>query len=226
MKQPLLFLLLLCSTLLVGAGESCWVRKTFAASGTGMYTTEPMQIFGDECRIRYRTGKRGDFRIIVHDASQEGERLPSRVLVSSRSSQRTSSKSFKGYSQVYFTIEGDINSWALELDQYMDSMSEWKYRNYAKTLPLKTLKEGSWYGEGSQVIEYVPRKSPSKIQFDVKKAGVRRIQAVGADGKTLLDYPVNGATAKISGWIYVADAIKFVIEADEGASWQLEVFSL
>lgn len=203
-----------------------WVKRSYSWHGTGVRSTEPVKVFGDDIRIRIWSPQRGPLKVTIHDVNPDASaRRASRVLFKESSLQRAASKELTGYREFYLTIEGDSRQWIVELDQYLDRIGEWRYLSYTKTLPEEMLKEATWAGDEAQRIDYSPRKAPYQLRCTQSGAGKLRIAAYSADNTLLFENTLNSDGATAAGWIYTLGDATIIAEGAEGTSWRIEALS-
>ena len=209
----------------IAADEYCWVRRTFAWSGNGYRRTEVIPLFGDEFRIRYATEPRGgSLTVTLCDGVAKDPRKPVPVIAAAKL-HNIGWKGFKGYKQVYLVIEGDpATEWIVEVDQYLDTIAEWRLRNYTGKLKPPTKKEATWAGSESIEWEYTPRVTPYQIYLT--RTGETNVGAEvkTVEGEELLFSTHFNQTGVTTGWIASPAPVKIHIDASS-SEWQLDILT-
>ncbi len=205
--------------------EYCWVRRTFAWSGNGYRRTEVIPLFGEEFRIRYATEPRGgSLNITLCDGVAKNPRKPVPVIASNRL-HNIGWKGFKGYQQIYLVIEGDAaTEWIVEVDQYLDTIAEWRLRNYLGKLKPPTKKEATWAGSETTEWEYTPRVVP--YQLSLTRTGETNVgmSVTTVEGGEMLFSTHFNQTGATTGWIATPAPVKIHIDASS-SDWKLDILT-
>lgn len=220
--QTLLVFLAL-ATCALSADDFCWVNKTSRWNGAGTVCTEVFPLFGDDFRINYAAGRNGALKITLVDADTKRPR-PSRVVVNSKQLQMADRKGFSGLKKAYLVIEGDSRGWTVSVDQYLDSIQEWRLKTYQEeraNMPVRKL--GIWAEQGSQQLQFTPQEKPWRITaHNQGEAGSLRVTVRAGEQRILFQSSVKSSADVASGWIHTTAPVTITLECGADMPWMVE----
>ncbi len=218
----LVFLALASFTL--SADDFCWVNKTFRWNGTGTVCTEVFPLFGDDFRINYAAARNGALKITLVDAATKKPK-PSKVVVSSKQLQGADRKSFSGLEKAYLVIEGDSRGWSVSVDQYLDSVQEWRLKTYQEERGAAQVRKlGVWAEQGSQQFQFTPQEKPWRITVhnQGEEEGTVRVTVRTVDQRLLFQSSVKTASNMATGWIHTTAPVTITLECGADVPWLVE----
>ncbi|MDD3695460.1 MAG: hypothetical protein PHG44_05775 [Lentisphaeria bacterium] len=162
--------------------EQHWV-ETFAWQGFGTGYTDKFEVFGARWRVRYRTLNPGPLSVTLFD-SKEAQVLP---LVSRPVKRRTMGyEQFKhSFGEKFLFVEGSMGGWRVSVEEYVDSVEEWKHKRWVNDQP-DLERKAVWAGAGEREFTY-EADGAWKLEYEQKSDGLMQIQAFNQAGELVFD---------------------------------------
>jgi len=215
MKQLLLLLTCCSFALFAQIRDYCWV-KTHSWQGNGHISTEDIKLFGDKWRISYKTAGRGSVRIIL-----AGEDGMAKTIVGAKDQDSGRTYPAKPNGMAHLSIFGPSNGWTVEVEEYMDTLQEWRFRQWREGLP-KPDKFAVWAGTDNEEIVFEAPSGKWCITSQALSAGLLKVVLTNEQGRLLYDnFTVSKNTPK-TGWIYQGGTVHLKISASD-VKWRVEV---
>ena len=167
-KLHLTTILLALTTAILLCNDFRWVKATKQWTASGIASTEVFPLFGDDFRISYSTRKGGALKITLVDASPSGKRKADKVVVDTKHFATPDRKGFSGYRQAYLVVEGDPRGWVVTVDQYLDEIQEWRFKNYTEDDAFRKL--AVWADQGAKEISFDAPIQPWRLTLAAAEA--------------------------------------------------------
>ena len=219
MRKLLLFVFLFMLSLWAKTQviDQHWV-ETFHWHGFGSQYTEQFQVFGKKWRVRYRALNQGPLSVILHE-----EQIDRAVSVTSRKGGRAN-----GYKQYNYSpgnkclfIIGSMGGWKVSIEEYVDSVQEWKHLKYLKDKAALESK-AAWAGQTAREFIYEAEES-WQLQFEHLTDGLMQIQVFNENEDMLFDSLTNKPGSKGKGWIY--NQGKYLIKVGTSdVAWRINAY--
>lgn len=215
-------LLLVVAALTLYGGEEIWIPKTHSWSGNGIRLTELIPVHGRIFRLRCSTKDSGKLKITAENEDGTGGIV---ILDRQRLERTTSAKFTARKANMRLRIEGDADGWNVEMDQFMDSVQEWRYRRYMAEKKNAALRKiGVWAQQGPAGISMDIPRTPCRLRLNAESGGGLLLTVRNSEGLVILQaYPEkDGRTA--GGFIYTGGKIDIDVSAAPETPWLLETF--
>lgn len=193
--------------------EFCWV-KTQSWRGNGFFYTVPVRPGGEKWQLRFHVAEHNSVRVVMHLTDGTTRQLVNQSGLS-RGTKRMPDK------EGYLEISGAGTNWSVEVEQYMDSLLEWRYRQApAKDPELSAY--GIWTGDGGEDEEEVEMPEGGwQIRCQALTGAKVKVRVIGEDGGTYFRAVLDDKIEKMEGMVYAPGKYRLAIESD--GPWKIEV---
>lgn len=224
MKHPRLSLVLFLLAGLAGllaASDYQWVRRSYAWRSSGLMRTATVPLFGDEAVIRCSSPAKGAVKVTLIDEGDK-PRAP-KVIVSTQHLRSTDSTTVRHLERFSLIIESQ-GECVVEVDQYLESVGEWRLRTWKrKRTSLTPKKLAVWAGDAPMKFDYKPKQAVSRVIFSQRGEGSAEVIATDAEGKALLRRYLRTQGSQALSWLHGDEAVTFSVQCPSGTSWMLEI---
>ena len=218
-KQVIVLVCLCGLALRAQIREYCWV-ETQKWSANGVYGTSEIQPGGEKWQLRFRVPEHGNVKVVLHGADGKAK-IVLREAGPTQGVRRLPETAAGGH----LTIVGSGVGATVSVEQYMDSLQEWRHRQKLAAAAARLTKFAVWAGEGGH--EEYAFEAPAGVwvvrcrsldQSDVK------FQVSSEDGTTFFRGEAGPKTGELESYIHQGGRFRLVVEGH--ARWRMEAFSL
>lgn len=177
-----------------------WLQ-THQWSGSGNMETEFFSLYGNKSRVAFTPTGPGPFTILFIDTQHgtqqtvadqaEGFVINGRVNINGSTNAG------------YFIIRAPRNSWTVSIEQRLDPIDEWRFRQDQKK-PIKVSKLGTWSGDNGQTdISVTVPDGHWRLRFEQFQAGALAITVTNQAGTQVVATSTS-LGGEHSAWIHGA----------------------
>ena len=218
-KLHLTTILLALTTAILLCNDFRWVKATKQWTASGIASTEVFPLFGDDFRISYSTRKGGALKITLVDASPSGKRKADKVVVDTKHFATPDRKGLSGYGQAYLVVEGDPRGWVVTVDQYLDEIQEWRFKNYTEDDAFRKL--AVWADQGTKEISFDAPIQPWRLTLAAAEAKRVKLTVSTPEGKVLYQRHVLSANAPMVTWFHAVGPVNVSVDCDGELGWTI-----
>ncbi len=217
--EKLVVLVSLCAlSALAQIREYCWAT-TQRWSANGVCATAPIHPGGEKWQLRYHAPDRGSVKVVLHGADGK-TKLVLRENGPAQGVRRLPDAAAGGY----LSISGTGVGATVSLEQYMDSLQEWRYRQKLAGEAAKYSKFAVWAGEGGsdEYVFEVPEGATWVVRARSLEGSDVKVHVSLEDGTTWFRGLAGPKTGELEGFIHQGGRFRLAVEGN--SPWRVEAF--
>lgn len=197
--------------------------KTIELSGRGYKQSNVFPLVGSKWRVKYSSKSSTNAKIEM--VGKDGKVVVTVINYRKLETPYTATgKITPSMGDVYLRVNGDVNGWSCQLEQYVEEIGGWKIFKWRKdAADKKTEKFAMWSGDAGDEIE-IPvtiTAETTQVEFATYESGRVRIYVDDSEGQChYMDCHL--AAGKSRSWIYKPG--DYVIRISSvGSSWSVSL---